>query len=1140
MKRVLLLVLFLSVLSWAYPRYYWDEGRFLGKDKPGFVHSGVRGVETGGSVLVFTLIREKGVAELQYYEVRSPGEVEGPNKTGIRIPVRAGFYPHFDAALFRDVLYLAFNTIDGEIFIAEKGEAAEKWSRPRKITGAGGGPFVSDLSLQPAGPDLWLFYHSEKEKKGRSIGFSYMTLRAGSQRWEGPMEVGGDFAGAFFPSLHPVGGEYYLFWQARPFSSGSVPVFDIYLSRASTPSGPWSEPLNLTRSAVSEDEVPRALVTDDRFLLVWESDREGVRGVYYAEFNPEGKPLTEPVKVNGSPFTARNARIVEHDGTLSIFFMDDRNGGWDIYQAVRDGDIFTENGPVGRVGAGSGFLPVIAAGDLFLLWNDGGIRYAGPDRAVKAPVFVSTPRYIGINGVRLRWNAPEDPQGLEGYCYIFDENEDNVPEIVNIPPEVRTINVKAAEEGRYYFHFRAKDSAGNLSETVTLDLEADLTPPSPPVIGPVNEDEEGYLSGEPFLSWEPAPGEDVRFRYRLVKRDDDGSSPVFTEEKRIDLTGMDGGEWLFSVESVDRAGNVSELSKIGFRLRPAPTDETADADVETALSEIEDSGRRERANMNIKNTAAVGAAIGGFLLIAVFATLSIVKHRSKGVRIMARENRKKIGLRFKFSLLIGGLVLLITVGISVVLSFVMVEHEKRALAEQMMEKAELSLSSMAAVAREGLLNEDDLLLLSVIAKTMENTDIRYSAIIDTEKRVIAHSDMGLQGSVLSEDFPRRAAESAEKVVSPAFTPEELLEVYDLGMPVQFAGTRIGTVLLGYSSESIFRTIGAARRKNLVNTVIITIITIVVGILGAVILATVTITPIKELAAGVNIIGGGNLEHRIHVRARDEIGMLADEFNRMTSRLGDYQREMAQKAKLDEQIDIARKIQQDLIPGAGIETRGLSIHGFYRAAAGVGGDYYDFIQIDNDHYGLIISDVAGKGVPASLMMIMIRTVFRSLIQTGMKDPAQIVTLINRMLAPDIADDRFATLLFGVYNRRSRLFRYANAGYGPLLVFRRKERECTLIKPTVPSLPVGVMEDTVYNAEKYVKLAQGDSVFLLTDGVHEARNGKDEEYGMERLLHVIPALSEGTGNIADGIIADVLKFAGKARQHDDMTLLVLDLR
>ena len=172
---------------------------------------------------------------------------------------------------------------------------------------------------------------------------------------------------------------------------------------------------------------------------------------------------------------------------------------------------------------------------------------------------------------------------------------------------------------------------------------------------------------------------------------------------------------------------------------------------------------------------------------------------------MARKKRMKIGLRFKFSLLIGGLVLLITVGISVTLSFVMVEHEKRALAEQMMEKAELSLSSMAAVAREGLLNEDDLLLLSVIAKTMENTDIRYSAIIDTEKRVIAHSDMGLQGSVLSDDFPRRAAESEEKVVSPVFTPDELPEGYDLGMPVQFAGTRIGTVLLGYSSESIFRT-----------------------------------------------------------------------------------------------------------------------------------------------------------------------------------------------------------------------------------------------------------------------------------------------------------------------------------------------
>lgn len=368
--------------------------------------------------------------------------------------------------------------------------------------------------------------------------------------------------------------------------------------------------------------------------------------------------------------------------------------------------------------------------------------------------------------------------------------------------------------------------------------------------------------------------------------------------------------------------------------------------------------------------------------------------------------KKRFGLRLKFSIMIVALMLLVTVGISSILSYVSIGTQRRALANQMMDKAMLSVENMTNVAREGILNNDELLLLTLIAKTMENEDIKYSIILDVDDRVIAHSDINERGNVLSDDITKMASESDEIIVSPDFVPDQLQKLYMLSSPVIFAEQRVGTVQLGYASDSIFKTINEARRTNIFSALYVSALMIMVGIIGAFIMATITIKPIKILAQGAKVIGEGKLDYKIHIKTRDEIGILSDEFNRMTGRLLEYQQKMQEKAKLDEQMEIAQKIQQDLIPQAGIDNDDISLDGFYKAAAGVGGDYYDFVQIGAGRYGVIMSDVAGKGVPASLMMIMIRTVFKSLIQSGLTEPAKIVTLMNETLASDISRTVFS--------------------------------------------------------------------------------------------------------------------------------------
>jgi sigma-B regulation protein RsbU (phosphoserine phosphatase) len=831
-----------------------------------------------------------------------------------------------------------------------------------------------------------------------------------------------------------------------------------------------------------------------------------------------------------------------------VFYIDERTGTGNLsYSIVHEGE-FERGESLGRIKADViDHTPLYADGEIYQFWHDtNGVAHTGPDwRAAVPRMKKPFGKYIGRRGLTVHWDSPDDPSGIEGYLYAFNQEEKFEPEIVNLSPHINSLRLSADVEGTWYLHLKAKDGAGNISTTLTVPFSVDLTPPGAPLLSKLAVDEEGYIEGDsPRIEWSSRERDVIGYNYRLVSDKASArsisSARIRTSRKYRQYRSLQGGEWYFQVAAIDRAGNVSTTSHLAFKLKSPMIQRDEKQEIQKSPPWMV-GGYRFQAHRFLN--MALYILLGGLVFITFYITAGAIE-RYRAVRegvAMEAEKNIRFGLRFKFSLLIGVLVLLLTLGISTVLSYYTINHEKRALAEQMKRQADLSLENMTNVAREGILNNDELLLLSLIAKTMENRDIEYSAVLDTGNRVIAHSDFNKRGVVLEDEFTLRASKGEEMLVEPEFSPDKLADLYDLASPVVFADRRIGTVQLGYSTMTILETIGELRKSSRNYTIIITVLTIVVGIIGAIIMAAVTIKPIKVLAKGANIIGGGNLKHKIEVRARDEIGMLAREFNRMTDRLFLYQQEMEKKAKLDEQLDIARNIQQSMIPGSGIDNKKLSIDGYYKAAAGVGGDYYDFIEIGNGVYGLIMSDVAGKGVPASLMMIMIRTIFKSLINSGVQDPARIVTLMNSTLAADISSDRFATLLFGTYNLKNRVFRYTNAGYGPLMIYKGSKGRCFQVNPPSSSIPIGVMPDVEYAEEKPIRLQSGDSLYLFTDGILEARSASEEEYGMKRLSNFVPGVAERESrDIANAIVENVLSFVGNAEQFDDMTLLVMKLK
>ena len=245
-------------------------------------------------------------------------------------------------------------------------------------------------------------------------------------------------------------------------------------------------------------------------------------------------------------------------------------------------------------------------------------------------------------------------------------------------------------------------------------------------------------------------------------------------------------------------------------------------------------------------------------------------------------------------------------------------------------------------------------------------------------------------------------------------------------------------------------------------------------------------------------------------------------------------ELLEKKEMEREVGIAADIQQKLLPRKLPKFENLQLSAFSIPAKGVSGDYYDIMKLKGGILALVICDVAGKGVPASLVMIMIRSIIH-LIAGSKKNTATIVTWINRGITGKIDIDHFATLSYLTYDPVQRVIEYSNAGHHPLLIYRQSSQSFENLD--TDGLPLGIEANTTYTLKK-TRLNKGDVICLYTDGIIEAMNTKGEQYGYERLSAFLKQHNqEDTSKLTKLISKDIDSFVGKAKQHDDQTLLLL---
>lgn len=311
--------------------------------------------------------------------------------------------------------------------------------------------------------------------------------------------------------------------------------------------------------------------------------------------------------------------------------------------------------------------------------------------------------------------------------------------------------------------------------------------------------------------------------------------------------------------------------------------------------------------------------------------------------------------------------------------------------------------------------------------------------------------------------------------------------------------------------------------------------VVVALLLSLILVHAITVPIGALVRGAQEVGRGNYDFEIKAESYDEIGLLAQRFDEMRVNLKDYISRVKEGERVKRDLELARKIQESLLPKSAPSVTGVDLAGSCAPANAVGGDYFDFIALEGDRVALMVADVSGHNVGAALMMAMSRSVMRTTTLSGHR-PGQILDETNRVLFDDLVNaSLFFSAFHAIYSAQTRELTYSNAGHNPPFVVRADEPEKRDV--TTEGMLIGLMPDFV--AEEATRtLRPGDVFVMYTDGIIEATNATDELYGEKRLVEGVRAHADKPSReIIKAIFDDVAKYTGGAPLKDDCTLMVM---
>lgn len=492
---------------------------------------------------------------------------------------------------------------------------------------------------------------------------------------------------------------------------------------------------------------------------------------------------------------------------------------------------------------------------------------------------------------------------------------------------------------------------------------------------------------------------------------------------------------------------------------------------------------------------------------------------------------RMVPLRVKFSLATFG-ILAVIIGVS----YFFINKQTTARLYSNLEEKVVSLATTIADQSAGfMINrrsdvEFDELIVSYLRA---NPELRLLVITDSSNLVMAHSE-----DIKKIRKPFKLPEMLDNIPVVTVTGRAQDLVYKR-LPITSGQHNIGQVHLTYTTALLKEQLSNAR----VATVRLTLVLLLFGMLGIYLLSNYFVEPISKITRRVRRFTSGDLESELPLEGADEFFEISKAFNQMITRLNEERKSVVERERLAKELEVASQIQKALLPENISSFPGLEIEAFYQAASRIGGDLYDAFDIGDGKYCIVVADVSGKGIPASMVMSMLRTVIHIYAQNG-QSAKEVLLRVNGYLHTNIPPGIFITLYLLLYDSVTNKISAVSAGHNPLLLVKGNSPQVERINPA--GMPLGLPESEDRSFEQgleeiQIELVPGDLFLIYTDGVTEAADEKGRQLGIERLEELAASTLGGKLNLSVKELADNLKtylseYAGNKAFADDVTFII----
>ncbi len=496
--------------------------------------------------------------------------------------------------------------------------------------------------------------------------------------------------------------------------------------------------------------------------------------------------------------------------------------------------------------------------------------------------------------------------------------------------------------------------------------------------------------------------------------------------------------------------------------------------------------------------------------------------------------RRMASLRVKFSVWTFFIVLLI-VGVA----YYYFDHQTtRQLTSHLNETVESLVNTISDQAAGYVINrrsdvEFDELIVSYVRSNSEF--LRLVVLTDSTGMIMAHSD-----DIHNIRKPYRPPPEVKDALmgEPHRYSRDSRELLYLKMPIRYNDRFLGVVHAVYTAKPIQERLADARQK----IMLLTLVLLLIGIGGIYVLSNYFVEPIARITRRVRRFASGDIQSELPLEGAEEFYEISRAFNELMTRVSQDRENIIAREKMTKEIEVASQIQKTLMPTRLPEIPGLEIDTFYRAAEIVGGDLYDVFEIDENCYCLVVADVSGKGVPASLVMSMLRTVIQ--IHAGHAHSSRDTLIrVQDYLKQNIPPGMFITIMLAVFDAENNHLNFVSAGHNPMLYYSAASGEVRPLNPTGMPMGIPLTIDTSFEErlEEYsVGLEEGDLFFIFTDGITEASNRAGEYFGMDRLIAFLKERLASDlvdlKTIRGELVAELEDFCGFSGPADDITFII----